>query len=152
MFYVKTTLDGALEQYPYTLADLRLAHPNTSWPKAISDELAAEFGVIPVTPAEQPSANYQFNLERTAVKQGAEWLEQWIETPATPEQIAERTAAKANEVRTERNERLFGSDWTQLADNTADTNAWAAYRQALRDLPSTDGFPHDVTWPTEPTT
>ena len=27
---------------------------------------------------------------------------------------------------------------------------WADYRQALLDVPSQAGFPHDVTWPTKP--
>ena len=28
--------------------------------------------------------------------------------------------------------------------------AWAAYRQALLDVPEQTGFPHNVTWPTKP--
>jgi hypothetical protein len=28
--------------------------------------------------------------------------------------------------------------------------AWADYRQALLDVPSQSGFPHDVVWPTNP--
>ena len=30
---------------------------------------------------------------------------------------------------------LFTSDWTQLPDAPCDAEAWAAYRQQLRDLP-----------------
>ena len=56
----------------------------------------------------------------------------------------------AERVRIERNQKLTSSDWTQLADNTADTSAWATYRQSLRDLPTTEGFPHNITWPQEP--
>lgn len=32
---------------------------------------------------------------------------------------------------------LNRSDWTQLADVPVDRDAWAAYRQALRDFPAT---------------
>ncbi len=32
------------------------------------------------------------------------------------------------------------------------TGEWAIYRQALRDLPEQEGFPLDVTFPTEPET
>lgn len=49
-----------------------------------------------------------------------------------------------------RNDLLKKSDWTQVADAPVDQEAWAAYRQALRDLPSQEGFPNEVTWPTEP--
>ena len=36
-----------------------------------------------------------------------------------------------------RDARLVASDWTQLADAPVDREAWAAYRQALRDFPAT---------------
>ena len=32
---------------------------------------------------------------------------------------------------------LAQSDWTQLPDATCDREAWATYRQALRDFPAT---------------
>lgn len=52
--------------------------------------------------------------------------------------------------RAERNARLSASDWTQLADAPVDKIAWAAYRQALRDVPQQEGFPTSVVWPVEP--
>lgn len=39
-------------------------------------------------------------------------------------------------MRKERNRLLQESDWTQLDDAPVDKNAWAIYRQALRDLPT----------------
>ena len=36
-----------------------------------------------------------------------------------------------------RNDLLKESDWTQLPDATVDREAWATYRQALRDFPAT---------------
>jgi len=36
-----------------------------------------------------------------------------------------------------RNDLLKESDWTQLPDATCDRQAWATYRQALRDFPAT---------------
>jgi hypothetical protein len=35
---------------------------------------------------------------------------------------------------------LLATDWTQLADASADAVAYATYRQALRDLPSQNDF------------
>lgn len=43
-------------------------------------------------------------------------------------------------MRSARNRLLADSDWTQIADNglsDSDRQAWATYRQALRDFPST---------------
>ena len=59
-------------------------------------------------------------------------------------------AEVASSVRAERNKKLADTDWTQLADSSADATAWATYRTALRDLPTSEGFPHNITWPTEP--
>jgi hypothetical protein len=57
---------------------------------------------------------------------------------------------KAIEVRAERNAKLAATDWTQVADSTADKTAWATYRQTLRDIPTQSSFPQAVTWPDVP--
>jgi len=57
---------------------------------------------------------------------------------------------QAQEVRAQRNALLAESDWTQVADAPADAHAWAAYRQALRDVPEQSGFPGDIDWPSKP--
>jgi len=41
------------------------------------------------------------------------------------------------QMRFARNGLLITSDWTQLPDATCDREAWATYRQALRDFPAT---------------
>jgi len=64
------------------------------------------------------------------------------ETPSTP--------TKDIITRSERNELLSASDWTQVADSPVDRNAWATYRQLLRNVPAQAGFPASVTWPVEP--
>jgi len=64
-----------------------------------------------------------------------------------PELIAERQAAKA---RSQRDALLSQSDWTQLPDAPVDQQAWAKYRQALRDVPQQAGFPTEITWPQKP--
>ena len=40
-------------------------------------------------------------------------------------------------MRLHRDRLLKESDWTQLADAPVDREAWATYRQALRDFPAT---------------
>jgi len=59
--------------------------------------------------------------------------------------------AQYAKVRQRRVELLKASDWTQIADYGlgADRDAWAAYRQALRDLADAAN-PFDITWPTPP--
>lgn len=68
--------------------------------------------------------------------------------PPTQEQL---DAMAAESVRAERDRLLAASDWTQLPDVPEATRAvWAVYRQALRDIPQQEGFPHFVVWPSKP--
>jgi len=59
--------------------------------------------------------------------------------------------AQYAKVRERRIELLKASDWTQITDYDlgADREAWAAYRQALRDLADAPN-PFDITWPQPP--
>ena len=43
----------------------------------------------------------------------------------------------AERMRLHRDRLLKASDWTQVADSPVDRQAWATYRQALRDFPAT---------------
>jgi hypothetical protein len=63
---------------------------------------------------------------------------------------ANQIARKAVEIRSQRNQRLKDTDWTQVADARVDKAAWAVYRQALRDITAQTGFPWEVQWPTQP--
>jgi hypothetical protein len=57
---------------------------------------------------------------------------------------------KWDQIRAWRNQQLALSDWTQLADSPLDKQAWATYRQALRDLPGQGGLADDAEFPTAP--
>lgn len=80
--------------------------------------------------------------------------------PFTPEEEAEWDAEElawsagardrlAAEIKTERNKRLYLSDWRFRSDMTP-SQAWKDYCQALRDVPQQAGFPYSFTWPVEP--
>jgi len=45
--------DGSIV-YPFAKEQLRSHYPNTSFPSPIPNEIAAEFGCLPVTPTERP--------------------------------------------------------------------------------------------------
>lgn len=55
-----------------------------------------------------------------------------------------------NQVRTERDKLLSACDWTQVADAPVNSEAWATYRQQLRDLPQTYDDPKIIDWPVKP--
>jgi hypothetical protein len=56
-------------------------------------------------------------------------------------------------VRAERDSKLAECDWRvikAIENNQPQDFEWAAYRQALRDVPTQAGFPLAVIWPQEP--
>ena len=141
-----------VEIYPYSIGDLRRDNPNTSYPRNPSDAVLASWNVFPVTdeptPAYNPATQNCNQVNPTLID--GKWVMTWVVTPATPEQIAERTSAKESEVRQQRNALLSACDWTQLPDAPVPAAPWAAYRQELRDVTAQAGFPWQVVWPEEP--
>jgi hypothetical protein len=59
---------------------------------------------------------------------------------------------RADQVRALRNQMLLLCDYTQLPDapSSIDKEAWAVYRQELRDITSQTGFPDTIIWPAIP--
>jgi hypothetical protein len=111
---------------------------------------------------------YQYS-QRAGVEQlDGKWYTKYILGPVFTDRAAEgdqpaqtaaeqeaaykamKDAEQATSVRASRTQMLKDSDWTQIADSTADKTAWATYRQALRDVPTQAGFPWAVTWPDAP--
>ena len=67
----------------------------------------------------------------------------------TTEEETNLTNAKWQDVRNQRNALLSQSDWRALSDVTL-SDAWRTYRQELRDIPSTQSDPFNITYPTPP--
>ena len=82
--------------------------------------------------------------------QTIDWNGESLEYVVRPYNFDELQAKHAK-VRQRRIELLKASDWTQIVDYDlgADRDAWAAYRQALRDLADAAN-PFDITWPQPP--
>tara|TARA_R110000868_G_scaffold272773_2_gene532018 strand:- start:6079 stop:6534 length:456 start_codon:yes stop_codon:yes gene_type:complete len=145
--------DGAVKQYPYNIAQLKLANPNVSFPANPSDETLQEFRMFRVFFATQPTVtNMQVLEEDPPVfrNEDQRWTQVWRVRDMTAEEVQQRDDGQAGAVRAERNAKLAELDWTQLADTPVDQSAWATYRQALRDISAQAGFPWTIEWPTQP--
>lgn len=57
---------------------------------------------------------------------------------------------KWDQIKLWRNAELARTDFTQLPDAPVDKEAWAEYRQALRDLPAQGGKADDAVLPVKP--
>jgi hypothetical protein len=66
--------------------------------------------------------------------------------PLTQEELDQRVVTQWQVIRTQRNQMLKDSDWTQLSDSPVDKTAWATYRQELRDI-TQQPDPFNITWP-----
>ena len=104
---------------------------------------------------------YQYSQRDGVQELAGKWYTKYIlgpvftdgETTAAEQETvykATKDAEQAKSVRNSRTKLLADSDWTQIADSTADKAAWATYRTALRNVPAQAGFPWTVTWPDAP--
>lgn len=149
--YVKLN-NGVVEKFPYTIGDLRKENPNVSFPRVLNNEVLSQFGVASVKEQANPDTDrFSYAVKRDLPELvNGEWVMLWDVVQKTEEEIAKDNDKKAIKIRDLRNNKLTATDWTQVADAPVDKAAWANYRQALRDIPSQDGFPWNVTWPESP--
>jgi len=105
--FVKTT-NGQLDQYPYTVGNLRRDNRNTSFPKRPSDEMLAEWGVYPVVKDDEPTvqdAQIAVLDEAPELVNGV-WTLGWTVRDKTPEELAEDTKQKKAAIKTRRDEAI----------------------------------------------
>jgi hypothetical protein len=146
MLLVKTTPSGQVEQFPYTLADLRRDKLPTTFPKDIPDWMLADNDVYPVTHADRLAHD---GLTQVLVRDLAPTLTDggWV-IGYTVENIPIEDATR--NVRSKRQGLFNDTNWMGLSDTPDMTDDWKAYRQALREVTSQSGFPYSVKWPTKP--
>lgn len=71
----------------------------------------------------------------------------------TTKQWVQNQSMAIIDVSTKRQRLLYASDWTQIPNGpltTTQQEAWATYRQELRDIPEQSGYPFNVIFPTPP--
>jgi hypothetical protein len=147
-----------------TQGEWRSANPQISLPRTWNQIVLDTLNIEAVFESPQPNVGQYQTVVRNGVTQDAKgnWVQAWsvIDMFSDDDEStkAEKEAAyqagldaeAAKGIRAERNRLLSESDWTQVLDAPVDQDAWATYRQALRDITSQEGFPHSVVWPTKP--
>ena len=151
-------VNNQVSKYPYTLDNLRKDNPSVSFPNLITNSLAEEFGCYMVfkenTPDFDPLTQKIVESDVPVLTDG-----KWVVTKSvesmTSEEISSANEAKASYNRALRDRYLVATDWTQFNDSPLDNTAkqaWATYRQSLRDITDHANWPNlgDDDWPTKP--
>ena len=146
--------NGSVEQYPYTVGQLRRDNPNTSFPKNVPETTMASYGMYPVgydaAPDYDPLTHRLQHSSAPSLVDG-DWKLTKAVVALTSQQIADATDAKAKEMRSKRDGLLAETDYFALTDVTMDASM-TNYRQALRDITAHSSLPRleDADWPTKP--
>jgi hypothetical protein len=150
--------------------EFRRLYQGMGLPRPLTQENLNDWGADVVFEGPQASGGtvYQFSMRQGVQELEGKWYTKYVlgpiftDTPATDDTPAKtaaeneaaykamKDAEQAKSIRNSRTEMLKDSDWTQIADSTADKAAWATYRQALRDITTQAGFPWTINWPTQP--
>ena len=134
-----------------TEQEFRAMFPNTGFPVQLTEAIINDFGgdVVFEGPQAQPS-RYQVAFRDGVEQIDGKWFIKWSVADMEQEAKDALDAQQAASQRAYRNTLLSDSDWTQVLDAPVDQTAWAAYRQALRDVTAQEGFPWAIEWPVKP--
>jgi len=151
--YVKVT-NGAVDQYPYTVGDLRRDNPNTSFPRQISSDTLASYGLYEVIILDRPSyteRTQNLTQKLTPTLNGDNWELGWTVSDKTSDEIQAYDDLVAQENRAVRDNLISVTDFYALSDVTMSAEM-TTYRQALRDITTHANWPHleESDWPTKP--
>ena len=102
-------------------------------------------GFVDVTSLDLPS-DLKDNLNKYCFDNGV--LRELTETEVSANDFSDEDYL--NSIRLERTKRLAECDWTQVPDAPVDKEAWATYRQALRDFTNTVEDVRNPVWPAKP--
>lgn len=121
-----------------------------TWDRTTDDVLEALGADVVFEGPQATPTRYQTAYRNGVEQLDGKWYTKYSVADMDDESKAQKDATQAESVRSQRTQLLKDSDWTQVADAPVDKTAWAAYRQALRDIPSQAGFPWGIQWPTQP--
>lgn len=142
-----------VKAFPLSISDVKHMFQNISFTDESLLTGEPELGVFPASPTPRPECPHTQNANGDfCEKIDGVWVQTWVLTDASKEDVVARVDAQWAEVRADRNNRLANSDWTQLDDTpltNTDKQLWGSYRQALRDITS-QGDPFNILWPPQP--
>lgn len=147
--------------------EFRSMYSNTSFPLLLTSELLASYDAALVFEGEQAAVTppYEFSFRNGVKEVNGKWFTNYDVGPIFND-ITENDNQTATElekmykeridnehatnVRNTRDQLLKECDWTQISDAPVDKDAWADYRQLLRNISNQESFPYNIIWPVQP--
>jgi len=148
-------------------SEFRTLFPNTSLPQQLTEALINDLGADVVFEGPQASGGtvYQYSQAQGVEQVNGKWYTKYVLGPIFIDTVvdgvtttalehenaykAQKDAEQAKSVRATRDAKLAETDWRFRSDMTP-SQEWKDYCQALRDVPSQQGFPWTITWPEMP--
>lgn len=130
-------VDG-VQEYPYSIDELKKAFRNISFPIELSSELKTEYGLFDVEKATDPPVPNVFC--EVLVETDPELVDGVYKQKFVVERLSDELA-EIN-IRRTRDSLLQRTDYMALSDVTM-SDEWKDYRQALREVPEQANFPTD---------
>jgi hypothetical protein len=142
-------------------SEFRAMYPNTSFPQVLVNEILNSFDAVAIMEGPQavPTTPYEYSY-RTGIQEiNGKWFTKYDlgpvftdnENQTAADQLAEYKTRideqLAVTIRIQRNQLLKDTDWTQVADAPVNKEAYATYRQSLRDVTQQETFPYNIVWP-----
>lgn len=129
-----------------------------TWTQETLDAIGYDM-IHPWAPTELPSSSLKEWVRDGVALMDDKWVWKYREvdiydTPAKEaEHLAREEKALAEGARRRRDDQLRTSDWIVIKaqeEGSTIPETWKTYRQALRDVPSQEEFPRNITWPDVP--
>lgn len=148
------------QRYPVPEYEVLSQHPDKSFPQDLSkvdwESLGYAYVYLTRPPVVENSLTHGLR-EVPPTKQDGKYQQTWEVYELPPDTVQANKQKEADtlsaKIKSRRASLLASTDWTQIPGSPLTDpkkQQWAEYRQALRDLPTQEGFPYVVTWPEQP--
>jgi hypothetical protein len=130
--------------------EFRTLFPNTSLPQQLTENIINELGGDVVFEGSQVElTRYQISFYDGVELIEGKWYTKYSVADMSADTKTVKDIEQAKYARFTRDTLLAKTDWRFRSDMTP-SQAWKDYCQALRDVPTQQGFPWDIIWPTQP--